>query len=212
MKILLFLGFTLFINQVVFAQLPTGPGGKTLYQKGDCKTILPNVKYKCVFCEDEALTKNCKEYDCSLTECTESKPTKEGDGRTLSKPINIDAKQLKIKDDIDTTSKLPEGTKLENGNVVVTNGYKAVLSADKKIVFILNNNGGNVAGTYSCGCYNPEVYCYVSYDMTKIYCNGHACCVMVVGFANSQNLTMEAIEKKPELIKWKKLTLPTKSN
>ena len=69
------------ITTLTYAQLPKSPDGKDLYQKGDCKTILINVKYKCVFCEDEALTKNCKEYDCTLTECTESKHAKATGGK-----------------------------------------------------------------------------------------------------------------------------------
>lgn len=105
MKILFLFCLTLITNQFLHAQLPKGPDGKELYQKGDCKTILPNVKYKCVFCEDKALTKNCKEYDCSLTECTESKGIKSGDGRLLAKPVNIEGIQVRGLDNKDSTNK-----------------------------------------------------------------------------------------------------------
>ena len=87
------------------AQLPKSPDGKTLYQKRDCKTILPNVKYKCVFCEDEALTINCKDYDCSLTECKESKSSKPNDGRMQAKPIDIQGKQIRMAPNNESDSK-----------------------------------------------------------------------------------------------------------
>jgi hypothetical protein len=122
----LFLVITILaISPVLFAQLPKGPDGKDLYQKGDCKTILPNVKYKCVFCEDAALTKNCKTYDCSLTECKESKNIKETSGKELSKPIDIQGKQIRIQEDsskpsnhIDITNLLNE-RKVQNGTAVI---------------------------------------------------------------------------------------------
>jgi len=117
---------------VQYAQLTKGPDGKDLYQKGVCKTIMPNVKYKCVFCEDKELTKNCKEYDCSLTECTESKSIKGSDGRLLSKPIAIQGKQIRIQDD--STGRTPHSSidltehfnnrKVKNGTVLIYQGEK----------------------------------------------------------------------------------------
>lgn len=70
----------LFFVIVVYSQAPKGPGGTNLYLKGECKEILPHVAYKCTYCEDEAGTKNCKEYNCNLTaECTGIKNTKGAD-------------------------------------------------------------------------------------------------------------------------------------
>ncbi len=213
MKFQLLLCVTLIASQLLYGQLPTGPDGKTLYQKGDCKTILPNVKYKCVFCEDKELTKNCKEYDCSLTECKESKSTKGNNGRTQAKPISIDGKQVRINDDKDTTSQLPKGTKFENGKIVVTSGYKAVQSSDKTMVFILADNGNNVTGTVKCSCAERQVgVCNLTTSGPSVSCTGDLCCVMHLIVSGLSGLTMEAIEKAPEKLKWKKLVLPVKSN
>lgn len=125
MKPTLFLCLYFLSVQALYGQLPTGPDGKTLYQKGDCKTILLNVKYKCVFCEDEALTKNCKEYECSLTECKEIKNIKETGGKELSKPISIEGKQIRLNRDssqpaayIDITNLFTE-KKVANGTVLI---------------------------------------------------------------------------------------------
>jgi hypothetical protein len=210
MKIQLLLCFALMASQLLKAQLPIGPDGKALYQKGDCKTILQNVKYKCVFCEDEALTKNCKEYDCSLTECTESKSIKGGDGKMLSKPISIDGRQLKINEDSNTTSKLPKGTKFENGKVVVTSGYKAVQSSDKTMVLLLANDGLGVRGGFRCDCDGGSSgTCNLSIINNKIVCGGDACCELVVTIYDEEKyIAMEAVEKAPEKLKWKKLVFP----
>ena len=212
MKFQLFLCVTLIASQLLYGQLPTGPDGKTLYQKGDCKTILPNVKYKCVFCEDKELTKNCKEYDCSLTECKESKSTKGSNGRMQAKPISIDGKQVRMRDDSDTTSKLPKGTKFENGKVVITNGYKAVQSSDKTMVFILADNGNNVEGSFSCKCFLGLGACGVIISGSAVGCSGAECCRFKVTTGNLSGLTMQDIERAPEKLKWKKLVLPVKSN
>ena len=125
MKRILLISIIIPITHFIYAQLPKGPNGKDLYQKGDCKTILQNVKYKCVFCEDEKLTINCKEYECSLTECKESKNTKETDGKELSKPINIQGKQIRMGQDsskpsnhIDITALFNE-KKVSNGTVLI---------------------------------------------------------------------------------------------
>lgn len=212
MKLQLLLCTALIASQLLNAQLPTGPDGKALYQKGECKTILANVKYKCVFCEDEALTKNCKEYDCSLTECKESKTTKGSNGKLQSKPINIEGKQVKMQDDSDTTSKLPKGTKLENGKIIITNGYKAVYSSDHKMVFILASIGNNVQGTFSCNCRLGFGACGVVITSGALGCTGDTCCKLKISTSSIEGLTMQDIEKAPEKLKWKNLVLPTKSN
>lgn len=212
MKIQPLLCFLLIASQLLNAQLPTGPDGKPLYQKGECKTILPNVKYKCVFCEDEALTKNCKEYDCSLTECKESKSVKGSNERLQAKPISIEGKQVKMQNNSDTTSKLPKGTKIENGKIIIQNGYKAVYSSDKKIVFILADNGPGVRGGFRCDCDGRGTgACNTSLINNKIVCGGEDCCELVVTINDSDGLTMEMIEQAPERLKWKKLVLQTKS-
>jgi hypothetical protein len=125
MKKLLLVTTILAIAPVLVAQLPKGPDGKDLYQNEDCKTILQNVKYKCAFSEDAALTKNCKEYDCSLTECKESKNIKETSGKEFSKPIDIQGKQIRMRQDsskpsnhVDITNLLSE-RKVQNGKVVI---------------------------------------------------------------------------------------------
>lgn len=91
----------------VLAQLPFGHDVKMLYQKGDFKTILPYVKYNSVFFEDGALTKNCKEYDCSLTLCKESKRTKGNNGRLLSTTIDIQGKPIRIEPNKGSGSQTP---------------------------------------------------------------------------------------------------------
>jgi hypothetical protein len=143
MKKIICLCNIMFFVTAAYPQLPKGPGGITLYQKGECKTIIPSVAYKCTFCEDEALTKNCKEYDCSLTECKESKSSKGSDGRLLSKPIDIEGKQIWIqndsnlrtpKDTIDITEQI-KNTKVRNGTVVV---YE---TKDKYKIYATYKNG-----------------------------------------------------------------------
>ena len=78
-------------TSLAFAQIPKGPGGKLLYQKGDCKEIIAQLKYECEFCEDEQLTKNCQKYDCSLTAC---KPKENALGSEQT--VNIEGKTIRI--------------------------------------------------------------------------------------------------------------------
>lgn len=201
------------VSQIMHGQLPTGSNGKTLYQKGECKTLIPNVSYKCTFCEDEELTKNCKEYDCSLTECKESKRSKGSNGRLLTKPISIEGKHIRMRIEKDTTNKLPQGTKLENGKIVVTSGYKAVQSSDKKIVFIISDNGPGIRGGFRCDCDGRGTgACNTSLINDKIVCGGDDCCEMVVTINDSVGLTMQAAEKAPEKLTWKKVVFSVKSN
>lgn len=199
-------------STVVFSQLPKGPDGKDLYQKGECKVLVPNVSMKCVFCEDKELTRNCKEYKCSLTECTEVKSSKGADGRSLSKPVTIDAKQLRINDGSDTTSKLPKGTKFENGKLVLMKGYKAVYTSGKKMVAIMSDNGESATGTFRCTCGIEDGSCGITIGSTLILCEGPECCSLVVSIPPGSDLTLEKIEKTPEKLKWKKLIFPAKIN
>lgn len=212
MKPTLLLCLCFLTAQALYGQLPTGPDGKTLYQKGDCKTILPNVKYKCVFCEDKALTKNCKEYDCSLTECKESKSVKGGNGQTMAKPVSIIGKEVKRDDESDSSSKIPRGTKFENGKVIITKGYKGVYSTDKKMIFIVSDNGLDVEGTFSCACVLGLGNCALINNGGAIGCGGDPCCKFKVSTESFSGVSVLEIERTPEKLKWKNLVIPGKVN
>ena len=138
------------ISSLLFAQLPKGKDGKDLYQKGECKTILPNVKYKCVFCEDEALTKNCKEYDCSLTECKESKNIKATDGKEISKPIDIQGKQVRMQQDSSKPSTSIDLTEFFNKKKAV-NGTVVIYETESKYKIYATYSKGRLIEWYGMG-------------------------------------------------------------
>ncbi|MCB9054958.1 MAG: hypothetical protein H6549_03780 [Chitinophagales bacterium] len=205
MKRIIILLAVLSITAKVFSQAPKGPDGNSLYKKGDCERAGVNFNV-CTYCEDKELTKNCKEYWCTDNgTCTEA--PKESPKASLTKSTKNIATKLK---ETDTTSKLPKGTKFENGKVVVTKGYKAVQSSDKTMVFIMADNGLGVDGTFRCSC--PTASCKITNNGQVIICTGSDCCGMVVTTGESSGFTMEAIEKAPEKLKWKKLVLPVKRN
>ena len=104
------------------------------------------------------------------------------------------------------------GTKFENGKVVITNGYKAVQSSDKTMVFILADNGNNVEGSFSCKCFLGLGACGVIISGSAVGCSGAECCRFKVTTGNLSGLTMQDIERAPEKLKWKNLVLPVKSN
>jgi hypothetical protein len=110
----------------------------------------------------------------------------------------------------DTTSKLPQGTKFENGKVVITNGYKAVRSSDKTILLIVADDGLGARGSFRCECEEGNGACNTSFINNKIVCGGQTCCVLVVTIEDGQGsyLTMEEIEKNPEKLIWKKIVFP----
>lgn len=115
-----------FYTSLLFSQAKKNIGGQDLYQKGSCERV--SAKFvSCTYCTDKEL-KNCKEYWCiDDGTCTEA-PLKNPNGQ-LSQNISGDGKNVTLSEK-DTTSKLPKGTKFENGKVVVLNGYRAVRSSD----------------------------------------------------------------------------------
>ena len=135
MKIKLLFCLTLIANQFLHAQLPKGPDGKTLYQKGECKVLVPNVSYKCTFCEDKDLKVNCKEYDCSLTNCTESKSVK-GTAGNLSAPISIEGKMVKFGGNEDSLQEALQKNKIDITELLirkkVTNGTSEIYQSEGK--------------------------------------------------------------------------------
>lgn len=206
-KYLLLLLFSLSAT-LLFSQAKKNIGGVDLYQKGSCERV--SAKFvSCTYCTDKEL-KNCKEYWCTDDgTCTEA-PLKNPNGQ-LSQNISGDGKNVTLGEK-DTTSKLPKGTKFENGKVVVLNGYRAVRSSDKKMVFIISGNGPGVRGGFRCECESESGNCLTNVINNKIVCGGDSCCRIVVTIYDSDELTMEKIEKEPEKIKWKKLIVATKSN
>lgn len=138
------------ITTLTYAQLPKSPDGKDLYQKGDCKTILINVKYKCVFCEDEALTKNCKEYNCTLTECTESKPAKATGGKQLAKPVDIQVKQIRMNQE-NSDSLTHKDITNHFKTKKVTNGTIVIYEAEDKIKVYATYKNGKLIEWYALG-------------------------------------------------------------
>ena len=206
-KYLLLLLFSLSAT-LLFSQAKKNIGGVDLYQKGSCERV--SAKFvSCTYCTDKEL-KNCKEYWCTDDgTCTEA-PLKNPNGQ-LSQNISGDGKNVTLGEK-DTTSKLPKGTKFENGKVVVLNGYRAVRSSDKKMVFIISGNRPGVRGGFRCECESGSGNCLTNVINNKIVCGGDSCCRIVVTIYDSDELTMEKIEKEPEKIKWKKLIVATKSN
>ncbi|HPG10915.1 MAG TPA: hypothetical protein PLU37_05250 [Chitinophagaceae bacterium] len=204
MKIQLCFCFALLINLLLQAQAPKGPDGNALYKKGDCERAGATFSV-CTYCEDKELTKNCKEYLCTNDGTCTEKPKKAPKASLTKSTENI---STKLKETDSTTSKLPKGTKFENGKVVITKGYKAVHSSDKTMVFVMADNGLGVDGTFRCSC--PTASCKITNNGQVIICTGSDCCGMVVTTGESSGFTMEAIEKAPEKLKWKKLIFPTK--
>jgi hypothetical protein len=79
MKIPLLLCSALIASQLLYSQAPKGPGGNSLYKKGDCEKGGVNSNI-CIYCEDKELTKNCKEYLCTDNgTCTENPFKKSND-------------------------------------------------------------------------------------------------------------------------------------
>ncbi len=129
--------FTMLLSfSQLMAQLPVGSNGQPIYQKGECKVIIPTVSYKCIFCEDKELTKNCKEYNCSLTDCTEAKTNDSKQGDLQKDTIRIEGKLIKMETKEDSIKTEPEKTDLTpyfnrqknvNGTVLIyelKGGYK----------------------------------------------------------------------------------------
>ncbi len=213
MKIQLLLSFALMASQIVYTQPPKSPDGKNLYKKGDCKRSNADFNV-CTYCEDKELTKNCKEYWCTDNGTCSEAPLKKPDGQLVR--TNVDGIRYKALGKDDTTSKLPRGVKFVNGKVTIQSGYKAVYSSDKKMVFLLADNGSGIRGSFRCDCDGRGTgACNTSLINDKIVCGGDACCEMVVTINDSDGLsglTMQDVEKAPEKLKWKKLVLPVKSN
>lgn len=208
MKKHLFLVLFVLSASLLFSQAKKNIGGQDLYQKGSCERV--SVKFvSCTYCTDKEL-KNCKEYWCTDDgTCTEA--PKKNQGRSLSTSAGNKNIAAKLQEN-DTTSKLPKGTKFENGKVVVINGYRAVPSSDKTMIFIVAVNGPGVRGSFRCDCESESGSCNTSVINNKVVCGGDSCCKIVVTIYDSDELTMEKIEQEPEKIKWKKLIVPTKSN
>jgi hypothetical protein len=213
MKIQLLICFVLITSQLVNAQQPKGSGGNDLFKKGSCERAGVDFSV-CTYCEDKELTKNCKDYWCTDNgTCTEA-PLKKPNNQLVR--TNVDGLKYTALGKDDTTSKLPKGTKFVNGKVTIQNGYKAVYSSDKKMVFLLADNGAGIRGSFRCDCDGRGTgACNTSLINDKIVCGGDACCEMVVTIESDAYLsghTMQDIERNPEKLKWKKLVLPVKSN
>jgi hypothetical protein len=126
-----------------YTQAPKGPDGKALYKKGDCEVV--SVKFsECTFCEDSALTKNCKKYWCSEGQCEEA---------PLTPQIPPDAKgqELPILKESDTTSIIPKSIYIRQGRICPSKGYKMTVSEDRGRVSIARIKGGGGLGV--------EVWC-----------------------------------------------------
>lgn len=209
MRIQLLLCLAILLSHLLYAQLPKGPDGNNLYKKGDCKRGGVDLNV-CIYCEDKELTKNCKEYiSTDNGTCTES-PFKKNNDQLVR--TNLDSVKYISLGKNDTTSKLPKGTKFVNGKITIQNGYKAVISPDKKIVFIMSPGSEGIRGGFRCDCDPSSGSCNASIINNKIVCGGDSCCKIVVTISDSDGLTMQQAEEKPEKLKWKKLVLSTKSN
>lgn len=191
----------------LFSQAKKNIGGQDLYQKGTCERV--SVKFvSCTYCTDKEL-KNCKEYWCTDDgTCTEAPKKNQGRSHSISTGNENIATKLK---ETDTTSKLPKGTRFENGKIIIENGYKAVYSSNKRIVAIQANNGLGIEGSFSCGC-SGEGSCGISTDGGVLVCEGPSCCRLIIIIKGPAELTMERIEREPEKLKWKKLVFPVKAN
>lgn len=193
----------------VQAQKPKGPGGIDLYKKGDCERAGVNSNV-CIYCEDKELTKNCKEYICTDNgTCTES-PFKKAKGALVRIDVG-DGKYALVKDS-DTTTELPAGVKFKKGKVAIRNGYKAVYSSNKKMIAVMSDNGPGITGTFVCTCGSEEGSCGIFIDGGVLLCKGSECCGLLISIPPSAYLTMEALEKAPEKLSWKKIVFPAKSN
>lgn len=206
MKIQLLVCFTLIVSQLLHAQQPKGPGGNDLFKKGNCERAGVNFSV-CTYCEDKELTKNCKDYWCTDNgTCTEA-PLKKTNNQLVR--TNVEGVKYIALGKNDTTSKLPKGTKFVNGKVTIQRGYKVVYSSDKKILAILSDSGPGINGSFRCFCPDGEGTCSIQVLYDKIACSGDDCCELIV---NIEGLTMQAVEKAPEKLTWKRVVLPTKSN
>ncbi|OSZ81247.1 hypothetical protein CAP36_08430 [Chitinophagaceae bacterium IBVUCB2] len=209
MKIQLLLSIALIVSQLLHAQAPKGPGGKALFKKGDCKSGGVNLNV-CIYCEDKELTKNCKEYICTDNgTCTEP-PFKKNNEQIVR--TNVTGIKYRVLGKGDTTSKLPKGTEFVNGKVTVKSGYKAVYSSDRKMVFVLSSNGNGIKGAFRCDCGSGSGSCRLATLGDALSCGGDTCCGLLITIDDFSGLTMQAAEKSPEKLTWKKVVLPTKSN
>jgi len=210
MKIPLLLCSALIASQLLYSQAPKGPGGNSLYKKGDCSRAGVDFNV-CTYCEDIELKKNCKEYWCTDNGTCSEAPLKKPN--ELLEYINVGgAKYIAFGKD-DTTSKLPRGVKTINGKTVVLAGYKTVYSSNNKMIFILSNNGNGVNGVYVCGCgESTGGTCTAILVGNTVKCKGDDCCLVAITVGSLTGLTMQDIEQAPEKLTWKKVVLPTKSN
>ena len=210
MKNLILILITLFTSQLLLAQAPKSPSGKSLYKKGDCERVSVNF-VTCIYCEDKALTKNCKKYWCTDDGTCSPAPRKNPNGELTRIEFGTGT-FAEIKKE-DTTSRLPKGTGLVNGKITVQNGYTAVYTKNKEMVVIFLQNTPTISGSFRCTCGTSSASCSTVISGTQITCTGDGCCKMIVtvGGAGTE-LTLEKVEKEPEKFIWKKLITTSKED
>jgi len=104
-----------------------------------------------------------------------------------------------------TTTKLPEGTMLKGGKVMLKKGYKASYADNNQIIIVQKPNG-NTTGAFSCRCKSGSGRCGASLSDGTLTCIalGGCDCILDIAVTPPKNaaLTKDALQ-------WKTLIVPT---
>lgn len=222
----LFCIYSLILHTItVYSQAPKGPGGSNLFKKGDCERAGVDFNV-CVYCEDKELTKNCKKYWCTDNgTCTEA-PLKQTNGLLEADRRELEKSSTQIKKDTlgvwgrfgpkDTTSKLPKGLSLKNGQVRLESGYTVKASKNGKVFIILKGGGlGAIQGGFTCACSKETAggSCLLQNENETLKCLGTCSCKLSITISGYQDNLQMALEDEPDPKSgWKIFVFPGKTN
>ena len=128
--------------------------------------------------------------------------------------------QLNNKVQMETTSKLPEGTFAKDGKIMVRTGYKARFSEkDNKVVVIqavaatANRPGGAgvITGSFTCSCRNAGTDdCTMSLKGDNMICVGPSCSTCDISVVINPKAGL-AITRETKGVTWKRFVIPAKT-
>lgn len=148
--------------------------GKTLYQRGDCISMGPRTKI-CTFCDNEALTENCREYECDNKGWPlRLRPKEKAVGEkaaTNERPRAEDPDQggeIDGSSTVDIAEVVTRKKKTDGVTMVYSNAGKHTVYANFKqgkvdSYFAIDINGKNIPATYTAAKNGVKCYfCIVS--------------------------------------------------
>ena len=104
-----------------------------------------------------------------------------------------------------TTTKLPKGTVLKKGKIVLKYGYKANYADSNRIIVVQKPNG-EISGAFKCKCESGTGRCGITHDGGTLQCValGGCNCTMEISVGPPKGMAITLSNGN-----WKKLIIPS---